>query len=69
MNYKIVVAYDGADFFGWQRQPRRRTIQGEIEAALARIAGKRIAVTGELQGRPPAGTEGARAGPERHPAG
>jgi len=46
MNYKIVVAYDGTDFYGWQRQPKSRTIQGEIEAALARIAGKRIAATG-----------------------
>ena len=46
MNYKIVVAYDGTDFYGWQRQPKSRTVQGEIEAALARIAGKRIAVTG-----------------------
>jgi len=46
INYKIVVAYDGTDFYGWQRQPDSRTVQGEIEAALARIAGKRIAVTG-----------------------
>jgi len=46
INYKIVIAYDGTDFCGWQRQPDSRTVQGEIEAALARIAGKRIAVTG-----------------------
>ena len=45
-NIKIVVAYDGTDFCGWQRQPEGRTVQGEIEAALARIAGKRVAVTG-----------------------
>jgi tRNA pseudouridine38-40 synthase len=45
-NTKIVVAYDGTDFCGWQRQPEGRTVQGEIEAALARIAGKRVAVTG-----------------------
>ncbi|OGD21068.1 MAG: tRNA pseudouridine(38-40) synthase TruA [Candidatus Aminicenantes bacterium RBG_16_63_16] len=45
-NYKIIVAYDGTDFYGWQRQPKSRTIQGEIEAALSRIAGRRIAVIG-----------------------
>ncbi len=45
-NYRIIVAYDGTDFYGWQRQSRERTIQGEIEAALARIAGREIAVTG-----------------------
>lgn len=45
-NYKIIVAYDGTDFCGWQRQPVGRTVQGDIEAALARIAGQRVAVTG-----------------------
>jgi tRNA pseudouridine38-40 synthase len=45
-NTKIVVAYDGTEFFGWQRQPDKRTVQGEIEAALARIAGKHVGVTG-----------------------
>jgi tRNA pseudouridine38-40 synthase len=46
INYKIVVAYDGTDFCGWQRQPEGRTVQGEIEAALVRITGKKITVTG-----------------------
>ena len=45
-NHMITVAYDGTDFCGWQSQPRARTIQGEIEGALARIAAKRIAVNG-----------------------
>jgi tRNA pseudouridine38-40 synthase len=44
--YKTVIAYDGTDFCGWQRQAQGRTIQGEIEGALARIAGRGIAVTG-----------------------
>jgi tRNA pseudouridine38-40 synthase len=35
--FKLILAYDGTDFAGWQRQPGRRTVQGELEAALARI--------------------------------
>lgn len=35
--FKITLAYDGTDFAGWQRQPNRRTVQGELEAALQRI--------------------------------
>lgn len=36
---KGIVRYDGTNFAGWQRQPHARTVQGEIEAALSRIAG------------------------------
>lgn len=32
---RIDLAYDGAPFHGWARQPGRRTVQGELEAALA----------------------------------
>jgi tRNA pseudouridine38-40 synthase len=39
-NWKIVVAYDGSDFSGWQVQPGERTIQGEIQAALGRVTGE-----------------------------
>jgi len=46
MNYKIVLAYDGTDFFGWQRQPGRRTVQGVLEEALAKISGAPLAVIG-----------------------
>jgi tRNA pseudouridine38-40 synthase len=35
--FKLTLAYDGTDFAGWQRQPNRRTVQGELEAALQRI--------------------------------
>ncbi|GII03155.1 tRNA pseudouridine(38-40) synthase TruA [Planobispora takensis] len=34
---RLDLAYDGTDFSGWARQPGRRTVQGEIEDALARI--------------------------------
>ena len=32
---KLVIAYDGRPFHGWQRQPEHTTVQGEIENALA----------------------------------
>ena len=33
--YKLIVQYDGADFCGWQVQPDKRTVQGELEKVLA----------------------------------
>jgi tRNA pseudouridine38-40 synthase len=39
-NLKIVLAYDGADFSGWQAQPERPTVQGALAAALARVTGE-----------------------------
>lgn len=35
--YKCVIAYDGTDFSGYQIQPNKRTVQRELEAALAKI--------------------------------
>ena len=32
--YQLTLAYDGTDFFGSQRQAKRRTAQGELEMAL-----------------------------------
>ena len=42
--YRVTLAYDGTDFAGWQAQERPdgrapRTVQGELEAALTRLAG------------------------------
>lgn len=39
-NWKIVIAYDGSDFSGWQVQPGELTIQGEIQEALRRVTGE-----------------------------
>ncbi|MFB9720915.1 tRNA pseudouridine synthase A [Planobispora longispora] len=33
---RLDLAYDGTGFSGWARQPGRRTVQGEIEEALAK---------------------------------
>lgn len=35
--YKCIVSYDGSSFFGYQLQPNKRTIQGEIENVLQRL--------------------------------
>jgi tRNA pseudouridine38-40 synthase len=32
---RLDLSYDGTDFLGWARQPGRRTVQSEIEDALA----------------------------------
>ncbi len=45
-SYKIIVAYDGTDFKGWQRQPEARTIQGTLEAAVFKITRKKTTVHG-----------------------
>ncbi|MBQ8193303.1 MAG: tRNA pseudouridine(38-40) synthase TruA [Bacilli bacterium] len=39
MRYLITLSYDGTNFSGYQKQPRERTIQGEIEKALKEISG------------------------------
>jgi len=34
LNYKLTLEYDGSKFYGWQVQPKMRTVQGEVERAL-----------------------------------
>lgn len=48
MRLRIDLAYDGTDFKGWARQPNLRTVQGTLEAAIARILGgdPRLVVAG-----------------------
>ena len=36
-NFKLTIQYDGTDFHGWQVQAKGRTVQGDIEKALAKI--------------------------------
>ena len=44
----FTIAYDGSDFFGWQKQPdeKIRTVQGEFEKALGRFFKKEVECIG-----------------------
>ncbi len=46
MKFKLVIAYDGTPFAGWQVQPNGRTIQEEIEKALFQVMGKELKIVG-----------------------
>ena len=53
-NIRLVVAYDGTAFSGWQRQKKNeRTVQEELEKALEKIHKHHVAITGS--GRTDAG--------------
>ena len=41
-SFKLTLAYDGTDFTGWQRQPRRRTVQGVLEKVLGEILQEKV---------------------------
>jgi tRNA pseudouridine38-40 synthase len=43
---KLVIAYDGTDFCGWQVQLGQRTVQGEIEQVLRRVLNHPLSIHG-----------------------
>jgi tRNA pseudouridine38-40 synthase len=43
---RLTLHYDGGGFAGWQVQAGARTVQGDLEAALARLTGRPPRVTG-----------------------
>ena len=45
-NIKITVQYKGSNYFGWQKQDGKPTIQGELERALFSLTGKETEVFG-----------------------
>src|SRR5712692_8126366 len=52
-NLKLVLAYDGAEFSGWQVQPDTATIQGTLASAIGRVTGENVLPQGS--GRTDAG--------------
>ena len=52
-NIKLVIEYDGKDFNGWQKQPNKLNIQGEIENVIANITKEEVELT--ASGRTDAG--------------
>jgi len=55
---KLTIAYLGDSFLGWQRQPEGRTVQGELERALAAMTkGPQVPIVGA--GRTDAGVHAA----------
>ncbi len=55
---RLELTFDGAGFVGWQRQRAGRSVQGEVEAALAALTGRAHAVVG--CGRTDAGVHARR---------
>lgn len=51
--WMAVIAYDGTDFAGFQKQPNLSTVQGELEKVLTRMHKQHVSVTGS--GRTDAG--------------
>ena len=41
-NIKLIIEYDGKGFNGWQKQPNKLNIQGEIEKAIQEITGEEV---------------------------
>jgi len=52
-NIKLTIEYEGKDYNGWQKQPNRLNIQGEIERAIQIVTGQEVDLIGS--GRTDAG--------------
>ncbi|MGD0653250.1 MAG: tRNA pseudouridine(38-40) synthase TruA [Thermoguttaceae bacterium] len=50
--FKLLVSYDGTNYFGWQAQSGQRSVQETIEDAIARVTGQsvRILASGRTDG-------------------
>jgi len=45
-NIRLTIEYDGTDYFGWQIQKRKPTVQREIKKVLERILEEKITLIG-----------------------
>jgi len=52
-NLKLLLAYDGTEYSGWQVQPAAATIQGTLATAIGRVTGEKVLPQGS--GRTDAG--------------
>ena len=52
-NLKLLLAYDGTEYSGWQVQPEQATVQGELASAIGRLTAEKVLPQGS--GRTDAG--------------
>lgn len=52
-NFKITISYDGSEFFGWQLQPGKATVQGALVDVVSRLTQENVQMFGS--GRTDAG--------------
>jgi tRNA pseudouridine38-40 synthase len=45
-NFKLIISFSGKEFYGWQKQKDKKTVQGEIEDILKKIFNKDVKVIG-----------------------
>ncbi len=45
-NIKLTIEYDGSNYFGWQKQNNKETVQETIERAILAVTGEKINLTG-----------------------
>lgn len=46
MKLRLDIAYDGSPYHGFARQPELPTVQGSLEDALSKLAGREVATSG-----------------------
>jgi tRNA pseudouridine38-40 synthase len=52
-NFKITICYDGSEFFGWQMQPGKSTVQGALVEVASKLTQENVQIFGS--GRTDAG--------------
>lgn len=57
-NIRLIIAYDGTGYFGWQRQTNKPTVQGTIEEQIESMVRKPVSLIGA--GRTDAGVHALR---------
>lgn len=44
IRFKLTIEYKGTEYSGWQNQPDKTTVQGEVEKAVSKACGEQITV-------------------------